>query len=91
MLLKLHGFKTFFGKMKLIITTKYLSRMPMELTLTMAILAAVFVGEENAQIAKFACWLTEKDRNNLRNIFLKIPKSLFDNANRRLYAPTELC
>ena len=63
----------------------------MELTLTMAILAAVFVGEENAQIAKFASWLTEEDRNNLRNIFLKIPKSVFDNANRRLSAPTELC
>ena len=35
------------------------------------ILAAVFVGEENAQVAKFFCWLIMKDRNKIRKIFLK--------------------
>ena len=46
----------------------------MSLTLTIIMLAgiaAVFVGEENAQIAKFFCWLKAKVRNKLRDIYQK--------------------
>ena len=56
----------------------------------MVMLAAVFVGEENAQIAKFFCWLIAKDRNKLRHTFPK-NMSFFDDANRCLSAPNELC
>ena len=56
----------------------------------MVILATVFVGEENAQIAKFFCYLIAKDRHKLRNTFLK-NECLFDDANRHLSAATKLC
>ena len=56
----------------------------------MIILAAVFVGEEKAQVAKFFCWLIAKDRDKIRNVFLKTI-CLYDDTNRRLSAITELC
>ena len=56
----------------------------------MIILAAVFAGEEKAQVAKFFCWLIAKDRNKIRNVFLKTI-CLYDDTNRRLSAITELC
>ena len=52
----------------------------------MVILAAVFVGKENALVAKFFRGLTAKDGNKFRNY-----TSLFDDANRRSSARTELC
>ena len=56
----------------------------------MVILAAVFVGEPNAQIAKFFCWLIAKDMNKLWNIFLRII-CLFLTMLIDVFLPTELC
>ena len=55
----------------------------------MVVLAVVFVGEENAQVAKFL--LTDNERPEQNKEY--IPEdymSLFDDTNRRLSAITEL-
>ena len=57
----------------------------------MVILAAVFVGEENAQVAK-SFLLADNERHEQNKEYIsKDYMSLFDNINQRLSAITELC
>ena len=61
----------------------------MQLTLTLIVLAAVFVGEENAQVAKFLRADNERQEQN-KEYIPEDYMSLFDDTNRRLSAITEL-